>query len=86
MRAGFEAADKDKDGEIHLPELIDFLKTRCAKKLSFIEECDRWQLDGEFKHAALDMFELLTDVKHKNKTDSMTWIQMKHYKQKCSYR
>ena len=56
------------------------MKKRCAKKLSFIEEPERWELDGDFKQAAMDMYELLTDQKHKNKTDAMTWIQMKHFK------
>ena len=60
MRADFEEADSDKDGEIRLAEFISFLKVRCHKKLSFIDEPDRWQLDGDFKQAAIEMFELLT--------------------------
>ena len=86
LRADFEDADKDKDGEIHLAEFISFLKARCHKKLSFIDEPDRWQLDGNFKQAAMDMFELLTDQRYRNKTDAMTWIQMKNFKEKCSER
>ena len=42
LRAAFEDADVDKDGEIRIAEFIHFLKARCAKKLSFIEETERW--------------------------------------------
>ena len=86
LREQFENADKDKDGVIHIPEIIGFLKSKCEKHLYKIDEADRWELDPEFKGAAIDIFEALTGKKPKNKTDCMTWVEMKHFKQKCTER
>ena len=44
-----------------------------------IEESEKWKLDSDFKQCAVDMWVLLTGRKPANKTDGMTWVEMKHF-------
>ena len=86
LREAFEAADEDKDGQMTQAEFIALLRQKCEQQIKNIDESERWKLDTDFKQCAIEMWVLLTGDKPANKTDGMTWVQMKHFNQKCSER
>ena len=86
LRAAFEASDADKDGIITLTELQNFLKFQVSNTLKKVPERERYMLDPEFKRCALDVFKTLTGRNLTQKTDGMTWVDMKHIKTKCESR
>ena len=46
----------------------------------------RHKLDGDFKNTARDVFHILMGRYPQGMSDSMTWVEMKNYRQKCKGR
>ena len=86
LRETFEAADRTKTGTLTPIEMEYFLKLDMKELLDTIPQEKRGQLDRDFKKCAVDAFEILMGRLPTGKTDAMTWVDMKNYRNKCKER